>query len=38
MTFEGNEMAALRDTASKILLVVLWPQNPRRRDRSRPGG
>ncbi|MGN1285372.1 MAG: methyl-accepting chemotaxis protein [Bradyrhizobium sp.] len=28
MTFEGDEMAALRETASKILLVVLWLHVP----------
>ena len=28
MTFEGNEMAVLRETASKILLVVLWLHVP----------
>jgi methyl-accepting chemotaxis protein len=28
MAFEGNEMAALRETASKILLTVLWLHVP----------
>ncbi|MHC2338326.1 methyl-accepting chemotaxis protein [Bradyrhizobium sp. USDA 4454] len=28
MTFEGDEMATLRETASKILLVVLWLHVP----------
>ncbi|KWV47826.1 chemotaxis protein [Bradyrhizobium macuxiense] len=28
MTFEGDDMAALRETASKILLVVLWLHVP----------